>query len=120
MQKTAYHYISAGQQTHRLLPELLLETHKLITMNQGETKICAKCKSEFLITAQEKIFYEKKSLPYPAHCLKCRRARRKSLRNAQKLFSRVCAKCGKSLLSTYPPDSPYVIYCEECYYGNVG
>lgn len=78
-------------------------------------KKCQKCKKEFNIIPQEKIFYEKKGLPIPSFCHECRRNRRRSLRNERKLYKRECGKCGVKLMSTYPLDSPYMIYCEECY-----
>lgn len=36
-------------------------------------------------------------------------------RNPHKLFSRTCAKCGKSIQTTYSPERPEVVYCEQCY-----
>jgi Zn ribbon nucleic-acid-binding protein len=84
-------------------------------MDKGETKKCQQCDKEFLITSLEQKFYEKKSLAAPSNCPKCRRDRRRGLRNKRKLFTRTCDKCGTSLKSTYPQESRYKIYCEKCY-----
>ncbi|MBU0578184.1 zinc-ribbon domain containing protein [Patescibacteria group bacterium] len=88
-------------------------------MKDSVTKKCQGCKKEFLIIPQEQSFYEKKKLPTPSNCHECRRNRRKSLRNERKLYQRKCDKCDKDLESTYPKNSPYIIYCEECYYNEV-
>lgn len=89
-------------------------------IEKSEIKKCAKCTKEFLITTQEQAFYDKKSLPQPKNCPKCRRDRRRSLRNARKLYKRPCDKCKTELVSTYFPDSPYVVYCEKCYWESLG
>lgn len=85
-------------------------------MIRGETKKCQQCDKEFLITSQEQKFYEKKLLEQPLNCPKCRRDRRRALRNERQLFKRKCDKCGVELLSTYKENSPYIVYCEECYF----
>jgi len=88
-------------------------------MNESIKKNCQECGKEFLIIPQEEAFYKQKKLPLPEKCFECRRNRRSSLRNPRKLYERKCAKCGNKLMSTYPPDSPYIIYCESCYIENV-
>lgn len=87
---------------------------------KSETKKCAKCEKEFLITPQEQAFYDKKNLPQPNVCSKCRRDRRRGLRNARKLFSRTCDKCKTELMSTYPQESPFIVYCKKCYWESLG
>jgi len=81
---------------------------------------CKICGKEFLIISQEKDFYEKTSLPIPQNCPECRRDRRRALRNEKKLYDRKCNKCGENLKSTYAPNSPYIIYCEKCYFNYIG
>ena len=89
-------------------------------MAESLTKSCKKCKKDFLIIAQEAAFYATKKLPVPDCCHECRRNRRQSLRNERKLYDRKCAKCGTAFMTTYPGSSPYVIYCERCYFDSVG
>ncbi|MBU0706116.1 MAG: zinc-ribbon domain containing protein [Patescibacteria group bacterium] len=85
-------------------------------MPESITKSCKKCKKTFLIIPQEAAFYATKHLPTPDHCHECRRNRRKGLRNEHKLYNRKCAKCGTGFKTTYSESSPYIIYCEKCYF----
>lgn len=89
-------------------------------LKTASKKSCATCKKEFLIIPQEKEFYKKKDLPWPDNCPECRQKRRLSLRNERKLYKRKCDKCQKDIISTYPPDSKYIIYCQECFWKNIG
>ncbi len=88
-------------------------------MKNSLTKNCRQCKKEFNIIPQEKAFYVKKRLPLPLNCHECRRNRRRSLRNERRLYKRKCDKCDVKLASTYSPDTPYIIYCEDCYYNEI-
>jgi len=81
---------------------------------------CKKCKKEFLVILQENDFYNKKGLPVPSSCPECRRNRRNNLRNKKELFERTCDKCGTSLVSTYEKDSKFIVYCEKCYFNEIG
>lgn len=87
---------------------------------KSEKQTCKQCNKEFLIIAQEQAFYKRKSLPWPENCPECRRKRRLSLRNERKLFKRQCDNCKKEIISTYRPDSPYIVYCQECYWKHLG
>ena len=81
---------------------------------------CKCCDKEFLIIPQEQKFYDRKKLPNPDNCPKCRQKRRLSLRNERNLYKRKCDKCDKEVISTYKPDSEYTIYCQECYWEHLG
>ncbi|PIP66653.1 hypothetical protein COW94_00635 [Candidatus Peregrinibacteria bacterium CG22_combo_CG10-13_8_21_14_all_44_10] len=85
-----------------------------------ETKTCEQCTKPFLIIQQEQDFYKKKDLPWPANCPECRQKRRLSLRNERKLYKRDCDSCKKSMITTYRPDSPYIVYCQECFWKHIG
>lgn len=76
---------------------------------------CADCAKNYKIIGQELDFYQKQNLPLPRLCPDCRHARRMELRNPRKLWLRKCDKCGCSVETTYAPERPEVIYCEECY-----
>lgn len=88
--------------------------------SDSEKLSCKKCNKDFLVIAPEKLFYKKKNLPNPEMCPDCRRQRRLSLRNERMLFKRKCDKCGKDMISTYRENSPYKIYCQECYWEHLG
>jgi hypothetical protein len=73
----------------------------------------------FKILAQELKFYRENNLPIPRRHPDERHKRRLSLRNPRKVHDRQCDKCQAPLQTTYPPNSPEVIYCEECYLSEV-
>lgn len=85
-----------------------------------EQKTCAQCTKPFLIIDQEQAFYKKKDLPWPENCPECRQKRRLALRNERKLYKRKCDKCQKDMITTYQPDSPYIVYCQECFWQHIG
>lgn len=90
---------------------------------RGETVrscVSADCGKQFRVIAQELKFYESKKLPLPGFCPACRHKQRMALRNERTLYRRTCGKCNKSMLTTYPPDAPYLIYCQDCFWKNIG
>lgn len=88
----------------------------IITPMENQVKNCTNCQKDFRIIVQEQQFYQKKNLPLPEHCPECRQKERLLLRNERKLHQRTCDKCKKTIIATYPADSPYVIYCQECFW----
>ena len=79
-------------------------------------KKCEKCGKDFLIIAQEAVFYKKKNLPEPGSCPNCRRDARLKFKNPRNLYKSGCAKCHEPIITTYPPETPYKIYCQDCYW----
>ena len=69
----------------------------------------------FRIVKQELAFYRKMKLPIPHLHPDERHKRRMALRNPRKLWNRKCAKCQKDIQTTYSPERPETVYCEECY-----
>ena len=69
----------------------------------------------FKIIAQELSFYRAQHLPLPRRSPDQRHLDRFALRNPRRFWSRTCAKCGKGIQTTYAPDRPEIVYCEECY-----
>jgi len=69
----------------------------------------------FRIIKQELDFYRKMRLPIPHFHPDERHRRRMALRNPRKLWQRNCDKCKKEIQTTYAPDRPEKVYCEECY-----
>lgn len=76
---------------------------------------CEATKRPFKIVKQELDFYRKMRLPIPHLHPDERHLRRMALRNRRKLWNRACAKCQKPIETSYAPDRPEMIYCEECY-----
>ena len=69
---------------------------------------------------QELKFYEGKNLPLPEHCPSCRHKQRMALRSERMLYPRECDKCGESMLSVYPKEAPYQVYCQDCFWEDIG
>lgn len=76
---------------------------------------CDATKRPFRIIRQELEFYRSMHLPVPHLHPDERHRRRMALRNPRHLWKRKCMKCGKGIETTYAPERPEKIYCEECY-----
>src|SRR3989339_670377 len=76
---------------------------------------CEATKRPFRIIRQELDFYRKMKLPIPHFHPDERHRRRMALRNPRRLWKRPCRKCGKEMETTYSPERPEIVYCEECY-----
>ncbi len=79
---------------------------------------CDNCKQEFVISDDEKKFFEKVKVPYPKLCSQCRSQRRWAVRNQNKLYKRKCDFTGKSMISLYSPDSKHKVYAEGIWWGD--
>ncbi len=69
----------------------------------------------YKIVPQELRFYRQMHLPIPKRCPDQRYKDRVALRNPHKLWTRSCIKCSKDMRTTYAPERPEIVYCEECY-----
>ena len=76
---------------------------------------CEACGRNFKIIAQELALYRSRMLPIPHRCFDCRRMNRFHLRNPRRLWTRPCMQCGKEMETTYAPERPEIVYCENCY-----
>ena len=83
-----------------------------------ETKKCQSCKNEFIIEPEDFKFYEKMSVPPPTFCPKCRLQRRLAFFNIFNLYQRKCDLCKKEIISIFPADSSYKIYCQKCWWSD--
>ncbi len=72
------------------------------------SKICQNCKKPFEIDPDDFAFYEKIQVPPPTWCPECRMIRRMAFWNERSFFKRIDSS-GKTILSTYPEESPYKI-----------
>lgn len=73
----------------------------------------------YKIIPQELKFYREMGIPVPRKCPDQRHSERMALRNPRKLWKRQCAKCKKSIETTYAPERPETVYCESCYLSSV-
>ena len=76
---------------------------------------CEATQKPFRVIIQELEFYRKYNLPLPHKHPDIRHAERLKLRNPSRLRDRTCAKCGTAIKTSYSPERPEIIYCEECY-----
>lgn len=81
----------------------------------NEKLACSTCRKNYKITAQELSLLQKKSLPLPTECFLCRHRARLRSRNPRKLWQRTCGKCKVAIETSYAPDRPETVYCEQCY-----
>lgn len=80
---------------------------------------CEETKRPYRIIKQELQFYRNRTIPIPRRHPDVRYDERLSLRNPRRLWNRECAKCKKSMESTYQPSRPETVVCEECYRNEV-
>ncbi|MBI3619188.1 hypothetical protein HY213_04125 [Candidatus Peregrinibacteria bacterium] len=74
---------------------------------------CETTKRPFKIAKQELDFYRAQKLPIPHFHPDERHRRRMLMRNPRKLWKRQCANCQKEIQTSYAPDRPEIVYCEE-------
>lgn len=77
------------------------------------------CTGAFRIVKDELAFLKRLGLPLPRLCPNCRHYERLTLRNPPMFYDRQCANCGKKIQTSYAPDRPEKIYCEQCYQAEV-
>jgi hypothetical protein len=85
---------------------------------KSENKICQKCKNDFVIEPDDFSFYGKLEVPAPDMCPNCRQEQRILFRNFKTLYKVNSAKSSKGIISMYGPDSPYIIYSHEEWWGD--
>lgn len=69
----------------------------------------------FRIQKPELAFYRQQHIPIPHLHPDERQRKRMKLRNARKLWERECMECHKKIHTSYAPEQPETVYCEECY-----
>ncbi|MFA6393182.1 MAG: hypothetical protein WCW54_03800 [Candidatus Paceibacterota bacterium] len=84
----------------------------------SQTKVCQNCKKDFTIEPDDFSFYEKMKVPPPTFCPECRLQRRMAWRNERSLFKRNCDLCKKGMISIYPRDAIFPVYCIQCWYSD--
>jgi len=82
---------------------------------EHEGKCNHQCMGAFKIIPSELAFYRAMNLALPRLCSNCRHYARLAQRTPFKLWDRQCAKCGKEIKTSYAPERPEIIYCENCY-----
>ncbi|EKD93283.1 MAG: hypothetical protein ACD_28C00186G0003 [uncultured bacterium] len=99
-----------GPEIH--VPEKIDEVSDEITQ---QILRCKQTEKLYKITPQELRFYRTMRLPVPLLCPEERHAQRMGKRNPNRLWNRTCDACGQAIETSYAPDRPEKVYCEECY-----
>lgn len=89
------------------------------------TKTCAHCSKSYRIILQEQQRYQQLGLTEPTLCPNCRFQQLLSWKNPRQLWHRQCMclepghnhaqRCVVEFETTYAPERPEQVYCEECY-----
>jgi hypothetical protein len=77
--------------------------------------ICEATLRPFRITKQELTFYRDFQIPIPRLHPDERHRIRMEKKDTYMLCQRNCTKCNKAIQTSYSPDRPEIVYCEECY-----
>jgi hypothetical protein len=92
---------------------------KRLSLGEERERNCFICSDKFELVQAEIDFYKKWDITWPVYCPECRSKQRYALRNERKMYKRVCDKCKKTLISTFPNDSKFVVYCLRCWHENL-
>ncbi len=84
----------------------------------SETRTCQNCKQGFIIEPEDFDFYKKIDVPQPTWCPECRLQRKMLWRNERTLYKQVCNLCKTDVVSMYSENSPYVVYCNSCWWSD--
>lgn len=76
---------------------------------------CENCAKNYRLIKKELDFYRRMNISVPRHCYLCRDLSRIRELNPMDIYNRACAKCGKSIQTSYAPDRLEIVYCEKCY-----
>lgn len=134
-----------GEYAITLLPEKIPDSSEKISDSvtkevfgcEHQGACVHQCSSAFRITPSELAFYRRMNLPLPRLCSNCRHFIRMELRNPFKLWNRQCVcdyknyrntvkhphhpegQCPNVFETSYAPDRPEIVYCEQCYNAEV-
>lgn len=96
-----------------------LSENKVFIDSTEKVRTCAICSAGFTLTEAEMTFYRDRKIPFPIYCPDCRMDQRTHLRNERKMYKRLCDSCKQTLITTYPAESPHIVYCLDCYWKHI-
>jgi hypothetical protein len=101
--------------------EFKWETTRMKSEGKSQELTCKNpdCSKDFLVIPQEISIYQARNIPAPDFCPACRHKQRMALRNEREMYRRSCDNCRSSMLSTYPQDAPYKVFCQKCFWENI-
>ncbi|EKD63268.1 MAG: hypothetical protein ACD_51C00308G0001 [uncultured bacterium] len=80
--------------------------------------ICKITNRQFEITPAEIALCDRMGIPYPTTCREERLRTQLAGRNEWGLYPRKCDATGEKILSVYRPDSPFIVYKNEYWWGS--
>ncbi len=98
---------------------------------------CLECKRAYRVINPELQFLRQVKIPLPRTCVDCRHMARIKQRNSAKFYERHCmcdyevyknsvshahhpqGRCSNLFTTSYSPDRPEIVYCEQCYNNEV-
>lgn len=98
------------------LPDRIEKTNDSVL---NETIGCEECGKAFRVVPGEISLMRRFTLPLPTRCQGCRQKARLVRTNLPRLYHRTCSKCAKEIETSYAPDRPEIVYCEQCYQAEV-
>ena len=99
------------------MPDRLTDTPDTII---NEILGCVQCQRPYRIIPAEIALLRRFGLPVPRRCFYCRHEDRiKNRINPPRLWQRVCGKCTILIETSYAPERPEIVYCEQCYQAEV-
>lgn len=78
-------------------------------------KTCQNCKNSFVLEPADLALLEKLQVPQPTFCPSCRMQRRMAFRNDATVFRAHCSLCQNEIISMYPDNTKYKVYCRDCW-----
>ena len=87
-------------------------------METEQSKKCLDCGTPFTVSESDASFYQKMKVNAPDFCPQCGVQRMMVFRNERIVYKRTCEKCNRETMSLYHPDSPYVVYCHDCWWSD--
>ncbi|HBF67089.1 MAG TPA: hypothetical protein DDW36_01530 [Candidatus Magasanikbacteria bacterium] len=91
----------------------------------NEVLACIECNRNYKIIKQELTFYRKENFALPRMCPQCRIRGRLHMKNSLELYHRQCmcslsghdhtGQCTREFETTYSPERPEKVFCEQCY-----
>lgn len=126
--------ITKGKTTEKDIPDDIADVSDAII---GEVLECDTCGRNYKIVPDELMFYRKWKIPIPRSCFFCRIKRRFGFRAPSRVWPRKCqcagpesengiyrnttahfhedGHCPNEFETSYSPDRPEIVYCEQCY-----
>lgn len=81
-----------------------------------QTLMCRDCGSQFVWTAGEQEFYQKKGFDNaPTRCPACREKRKAERQGERSLTKIVCGQCGKEDQVPFVPRKGTAVLCRDCF-----